>query len=362
MLAGRRGVTLFEAGEEALGVGLVEAGAGVGDLEAPAAAAFLEHRRHGDLDAALLGELDGVAEQVDQDLAHPLGVAQDLARDAIGQTQAKAEAARARLRAEGLNGIRSQGGQVEGRGGDRHGARAQAVEVQQVADQPVEGAGRGQDVVYQPALVGVQRRAAQHVGQAHDAVQRRAQFVADVGQELALGLAGRLGARQGFGQGNGLGLHGGDVDAQADDAAVAGAALLDHHPAAVRQPLFVALAGVAQHLQPPAQPFILVTDGFGIVAPRHPDPQGVLQPRAGGEKVGGAMVDLGVALVPEDVAALGVEEDDALGQGVQGGRQALLGQARVGLGAGDGAARQQRLGHGGRQAAREAPLWPIPQP
>ncbi len=121
------------------------------------------------------------------------------------------------------------------------------------------------------------------------------------------------------------------------------------------------LAGVAQHLQPAAQPFILVSDSFGIVAPRHPDPQRVLQPRAGGEEVGGAMVDLGVALVPQDVAALGVQEDDALGQGVQRGRQALLGQARVSLGAGDGAAREQRLGHGGRQAPPKAPLRRIRQ-
>jgi hypothetical protein len=36
------------------------------------------------------------------------------------------------------------------------------------------------------------------------------------------------------------------------------------------------------------------------------------------EQVGTAPIDVGILLVPQDVAVLGVEEDDALGQNVDG--------------------------------------------
>ncbi len=45
------------------------------------------------------------------------------------------------------------------------------------------------------------------------------------------------------------------------------------------------------------------------------------------------MVEFSVALVPEDVAALPVEEDDPLGQHIDGFAQPPLGSARLALGA-----------------------------
>ena len=54
------------------------------------------------------------------------------------------------------------------------------------------------------------------------------------------------------------------------------------------------------------------------------------KPRARLEQVGAAVVDLGVFLVPEDVAAFGVEEHDALRQDVDRLAQPLVGFARLG--------------------------------
>src|SRR5258707_9520757 len=50
--------------------------------------------------------------------------------------------------------------------------------------------GRGDHGAQHPALGKIQLRARQHLGQAHDAVQRRPDFVADVGEEVVLGAAG----------------------------------------------------------------------------------------------------------------------------------------------------------------------------
>ena len=111
-------------------------------------------------------------------------------------------------------------------------------------------------------------------------------------------------------------LHLGDVDAQADDAAVAGAALLDQDTAAVGQPLLVAAAGISSSASRSASHSSSRPIGFRIVAALDADAQRVREPRAGLEQVGAALVDFGVLLVPQDVAALRVEEDDALRQDV----------------------------------------------
>lgn len=120
----------------------------------------------------------------------------------------------------------------------------------------------------------------------------------------------------------------GDVDAQADDAAVVGQPLVDQDDAAVRQLLFVARAGLIEPLQPLGDPFFLMAGSLGIVAAGDADAQRVLEARAFLEQIGGLAVDLRVLLVPEDVAALGVEKHDALRQDLDGLAQALMGFAR----------------------------------
>ncbi len=120
----------------------------------------------------------------------------------------------------------------------------------------------------------------------------------------------------------------GDVDAQADDAAVLGQPLLDQDAAAVAQGLLVALAGLIKPFEPLRDPLFLAADRFGIIAALDADADGILQPRARLEQVGAAAVDLGVFLVPENVASLGVEEHDALRQDVDRLAQPLVGFPR----------------------------------
>ena len=124
-------------------------------------------------------------------------------------------------------------------------------------------------------------------------------------------------------------FHLGDVDAQADNAAVAGAPLLDQDTASVGQALLVPAARVVETLEPFGDPFFLTADRFRIVAAGDADAQRVLQARARLEQVSAAPIDVGVLLVPQDVAPLRVEEDDALRQDVDRVAQPLVGFPRL---------------------------------
>ncbi len=120
----------------------------------------------------------------------------------------------------------------------------------------------------------------------------------------------------------------GDVDAQADDAAVVGQALVDQDDATVRQLLLVARTGLIELLQTFGDPLVLMTDGLGIVAAGDADAQRVFEARTFLEQIGGLAVDLGVFPVPEDVTAFGIEEHDPLRQDIDGLAQAFMGFAR----------------------------------
>src|SRR3984957_10793929 len=77
----------------------------------------------------------------------------------------------------------------------------------------------------------------------------------------------------------------GDVDAQADNAAIFGQSLLDQNAAAVSPDLVVALAGPKEPGEPLGDPFLFAADRFGIIAALDADTDGVLQPRAMFEQV-----------------------------------------------------------------------------
>ena len=149
----------------------------------------------------------------------------------------------------------------------------------------------------------------------------------------------------------------GDVDAQADDAAVLGQPLLDQDAAAVGQRLLVAFAGLIQPLEPLGDPLLFAADRFGIVAALDADADGVLQPRARREQIGAALVDLGVFLVPENVASLGIEEHDALRQDVDRLAQSFVRFSRLGdrgLRFARACARFRRFPHGTRRLRPES--------
>ena len=134
--------------------------------------------------------------------------------------------------------------------------------------------------------------------------------------------------------------------------------LLDQDDAAVRQRLLVALAGLIELLQPLGDPLFLVAGRFGIVAARDADAQRVLERARLPRTDRRLLVDLGVFLVPEDVAAFGIEKHDALRQDVDGLAQPLMGFARLGdRGFGLGAAAQEFVAFGGgSRRARKARL------
>ena len=157
-------------------------------------------------------------------------------------------------------------------------------------------------------------------------------------------------------------LHLGDVDAQADDASVTGTAFFNQDAAPVRQGLLVPALWVEEFRKPLGDPFLLAADGFRIVAARDADANGVLQPRAWLEQVGAAAVDLGVFLVPENVAAIRIEKHDALRQDVDRLDQPLMGFPGLGN-------RRFRLrprardlagtvGHRAADTARQLRAWP----
>jgi protein tyrosine phosphatase (PTP) superfamily phosphohydrolase (DUF442 family) len=122
----------------------------------------------------------------------------------------------------------------------------------------------------------------------------------------------------------------GDVDAQADDVAALGQPLLDQDDPAVGKDLLMAFAGLIKFCQPLGDPLFFAADRFRIVAALDADADGVLQPRARLEQVRTAAVDLGILLVPENVASLGVEEHDALRQNVDRLAQPFVGFSRIG--------------------------------
>src|SRR5215213_8061798 len=84
----------------------------------------------------------------------------------------------------------------------------------------------------------------------------------------------------------------GDIDAQADDAAVLGQAFVDQDDAAVGQRLLMPLAGLEHLLEPRGDPFFLAADRLWIIAARDADADGILQPCAGLEQIRTAAVHL----------------------------------------------------------------------
>jgi hypothetical protein len=123
-------------------------------------------------------------------------------------------------------------------------------------------------------------------------------------------------------------LHLGDVDAEADDAALARAPFLDQDAAAVGEGLLVAAGRVAEKVEPLLEPRLLAPDRRRIVAARDADAERVFELGADPEHVGAALVDVGVCLVPEDVAPLLVEKHDSLGQDIDGVAEPRMGALR----------------------------------
>ncbi|EGY00822.1 hypothetical protein AZA_89199 [Nitrospirillum viridazoti Y2] len=201
--AGDGTVGLLEHLEQPARLRRVDADAGVlhGDAQAPRlfrqggrVAQQLDVHRH----RALGRELDSVAHQVQQHLAHAGGIAPPHAHGALVHQGADLQPLVAGLGPQDGQGTVHQLIQVELDAFQADLACLQLRDVQNVVDDPQQGVGVVADDFGISALLGGQRRVQQYLRHAGDAVHGGADFVAHVGQEVRLGGVGPLRHLPGF--------------------------------------------------------------------------------------------------------------------------------------------------------------------
>ncbi len=146
-----------------------------------------------DHDLAVLGELDGVGHQVGEDLPQTQRVAVDDGRQAGLLAEAELKAFLVRSGGHQLQRVFDEGAQHEVAGGQFELARFDLGEVQDVVDDLQQALAGPVDRLSETPLLVVQRGAEQQLRHAQDAVHRRADLMAHVGHELALGEAGGFG-------------------------------------------------------------------------------------------------------------------------------------------------------------------------
>ena len=141
----------------------------------------------------LLGELDGVVDEVRQDLAEAERVAQQMLGDAGRDVRQELEPLVVRL-LRGERGDRADDFvELEVGGFDVELAGLDLREVEDVVDDGQQRRAGVVDLADVVALLGVERRLEREVREADDGVHRRADFVAHVRQEHGLHLRGFLG-------------------------------------------------------------------------------------------------------------------------------------------------------------------------
>ncbi len=173
---------------------LVHPDAGVFDDEHDAGAAPAERRRAGaHADAPALGELQRIAEQVEQDLPQPGRIAdQRVVRSGL-HGAGEEQAFRSRLPLEGREHAIDQAGQREWCCFQFQPSRLDLREVEHVVDdaqQRLRGVAHGRDGAL---LVRVEPLPVEHLHHAEHAVHRGADLVAHGGKERRLRLVGGLG-------------------------------------------------------------------------------------------------------------------------------------------------------------------------
>ena len=149
--------------------------------------AFAIHQADAQLDMALLGELDRVADEIAQDLPEAKPVHHhrraDLGVDMVAQLKALA-ARTARVRSLDGGSQLDEGNRL---GADFELACLHLREVEDVVDDPLQRMAGLLDGIQRRAQFRVQRRQVDQLEDAEHAVQRRADFVAHRRQELSLG-------------------------------------------------------------------------------------------------------------------------------------------------------------------------------
>ena len=188
--AGDGRVGLGEAVEDARLCGFRNADAGIDDFEAQPLRLAQPDRTDIHIDPPMLGELDGIADQVDEDLAQVARIAMQMERrlrcDVCGQHQTFSLSLGFHHRGRAVD----QAMQVEILGGADDPPGFDARDVEHVVDQFQQGVGRCTDDLGKFLLFLVELGVRQQVGDTDDAIQGRAELVAHVGEEMRFGLAG----------------------------------------------------------------------------------------------------------------------------------------------------------------------------
>ena len=260
-----------------------------------------------DDDLAALGELDGVADQVDQDLAQPAGVADQSVGNVGGDPAGQLQALGSGPQRQGLERFLAARRAGETAIGSRLSLPASILEKSRMSLITVEQRiGRALDQAEVLALPWRQLGIQGQLGHADDAVHRRADLVAHVGEKLALGSAGRLGGLLGDPQLLLGALDLGDVGAQTHDAAVAGGKVANPDPS-TRELLFVDALPAAMSGETLRNPLVLTRCRLtkAAVAMELAQDFLVLAPSLG-SRFGALRVDLAIALVADDEPFLGV--------------------------------------------------------
>ncbi len=150
---------------------------------------------------ALAGEFERVADQVEQDLPHPVRVQRHEFGKLAPGDEIQRQALSLRLRREHQKGVVREVDRSHRSRRELELAGLQLGEIQDVVDDRQQRLAGRQDAVQVASTNLVQTRAfRQQVGEAQDRGQRRADFVAHIGQELALRGRGGLGLLAGLSQ------------------------------------------------------------------------------------------------------------------------------------------------------------------
>jgi hypothetical protein len=188
--ASRGSVGLFEVVKDARLIFRPETDAGVAHLEADADTVLV--RLGGDGDAARVGELDGVAGEIEQHLAQSRWIADDIARQALVDEGGDLDTLGLRARPEQFDHAFEQRGEREWSLLEVELAGLDLGKIENLFDQRQQRLTGGLRRPRIGFLLGRQRGVEQQVGHAENAVERRADFVADGGEKVRLGAIGRI--------------------------------------------------------------------------------------------------------------------------------------------------------------------------
>ena len=244
--ASDRGIGLAEILEQA-GLGSVGyPDARIGDGEAQQAAAVGGGGVEPQRDRSVLGELDGIAQQVEHHLAQPAFVGQDMGWDGSIDLEFDAVAAASSLGLDDGGGRRDHGARADALVLDGEPAGLELREVEDVVHDRQEVVGRTLRRLDEQADLLVHRPAGGQPQHAENAVERRAQLVAHVGDEQGFCVVRLLGRRLRLQQrGHEAGVQPGDDDDQRAGAENDGEQQAGEPPVQTAQAALVIGDGVA---------------------------------------------------------------------------------------------------------------------